>query len=126
MTRGRVVQLGSPEALFERPAHRFVGHFIGSPGMNFLPDGDRTLGIRPEYVTLHPPGTVGTLAATVQRVQDIGTYTVVTCETAGQGGPTVKVRLPGEAPVPMVGEAVGLQVRNAHTCFYGPNEELVA
>ena len=37
MTRGRVVQIGTPEQLFERPAHRFVGHFIGSPGMNFLP-----------------------------------------------------------------------------------------
>src|SRR5690349_24131112 len=37
MTRGRAVQIGSAEALFERPAHTFVGHFIGSPGMNFLP-----------------------------------------------------------------------------------------
>ena len=130
MTRGRVVQLGSPEALFERPAHRFVGHFIGSPGMNFLPDGDRTLGIRPEYVTLHRPGALGTLTATVQRVQDIGTYTVATCQTVDSGtgmdGQTVKVRLPDEAVVPAVGERVGLQVRNAHTCFYGPDEELVA
>jgi glycerol transport system ATP-binding protein len=129
MTRGRVVQLGSPEALFERPAHRFVGHFIGSPGMNFLPDGDRMLGIRPEYVTLHRLGTLGTLTATVQRVQDIGTYTVVTCQTVdsdtGMDGQTVKVRLPDEVAVPAVGETVGLQVHNAHTCFYGPDEELV-
>jgi glycerol transport system ATP-binding protein len=36
MTQGEVVQIGTPEALFEAPAHRFVGHFIGSPGMNFL------------------------------------------------------------------------------------------
>jgi glycerol transport system ATP-binding protein len=77
-------------------------------------------------VTLHPPGTVGTLAATVQRVQDIGTYTVVTCTAAGDEAQTVKVRLPGEAPAPAVGATVGLQVRNTHTCFYGPDEELVA
>ena len=37
MSRGRVMQLGTPDALFEKPAHTFVGHFIGSPGMNFLP-----------------------------------------------------------------------------------------
>src|SRR5213595_321505 len=37
MTRGRAVQVGSADALFERPQHTFVGHFIGSPGMNFLP-----------------------------------------------------------------------------------------
>jgi glycerol transport system ATP-binding protein len=37
MDAGRVMQKGTPDELFERPAHRFVGHFIGSPGMNFLP-----------------------------------------------------------------------------------------
>ena len=29
MTHGEVVQVGTPEQLFETPAHRFVGHFIG-------------------------------------------------------------------------------------------------
>ena len=37
MARGRAVQVGGADDLFERPAHTFVGHFIGSPGMNFLP-----------------------------------------------------------------------------------------
>jgi glycerol transport system ATP-binding protein len=32
-----VVQTGTADQLFEEPAHAFVGHFIGSPGMNFLP-----------------------------------------------------------------------------------------
>ena len=36
MSQGEIVQIGTPEQLFETPAHRFVGHFIGSPGMNFL------------------------------------------------------------------------------------------
>jgi glycerol transport system ATP-binding protein len=37
MSDGRVVQAGTAEELFESPSHVFVGHFIGSPGMNFLP-----------------------------------------------------------------------------------------
>ncbi len=37
MQDGEVVQIGTPVELFERPAHTFVGHFIGSPGMNILP-----------------------------------------------------------------------------------------
>src|SRR5204862_4338737 len=37
MTRGRAVQVGTASDLFERPQHTFVGNFIGSPGMNFLP-----------------------------------------------------------------------------------------
>ncbi|HET9387963.1 MAG TPA: ABC transporter ATP-binding protein, partial [Gemmatimonadales bacterium] len=37
MDLGEVVQIGTPVELFEAPAHTFVGHFIGSPGMNILP-----------------------------------------------------------------------------------------
>src|SRR5215510_5558811 len=37
MKDGMVVQIGTPVDLFERPKHTFVGHFIGSPGMNVLP-----------------------------------------------------------------------------------------
>ena len=37
MNDGEVVQVGTPVELFERPRHTFVGHFIGSPGMNVLP-----------------------------------------------------------------------------------------
>ena len=36
MSEGRVVQAGTPQSLFDRPEHTFVGYFIGSPGMNLL------------------------------------------------------------------------------------------
>ncbi len=37
MYDGEIVQIGTPEELFERPRHTFVGYFIGSPGMNVMP-----------------------------------------------------------------------------------------
>jgi len=37
LQEGEVVQTGEPAELFLEPAHEFVGHFIGSPGMNVLP-----------------------------------------------------------------------------------------
>ena len=37
MYEGEIVQIGTPQELFENPMHTFVGYFIGSPGMNFLP-----------------------------------------------------------------------------------------
>ena len=37
MHEGQIVQTGTPVELFEKPKHTFVGHFIGSPGMNILP-----------------------------------------------------------------------------------------
>ena len=144
MTRGRAVQVGSAEALFERPAHTFVGHFIGSPGMNFLParaspgrlevagqnlpapralpEGELKLGVRPEYVTVTAEGAAGALPAQVTLAQDIGTHVML---TASVGGHTLKVRLSPEATVPPPGSTVWLQVLGEHTCFY-KNEELVS
>lgn len=37
MRKGKVQQVGSPRELYERPANCFVGAFLGSPPMNFLP-----------------------------------------------------------------------------------------
>lgn len=145
MTRGRAVQVGSPADLFERPGHTFVGHFIGSPGMNFLrgsadregvhlagvtlalpagrtiPAGDIKLGIRPEYLALVPAGTAGALAVQVSQVQDVGTHLMLSASAAGHA---LKARLLSDSPPLAAGETVWLQVMNEHTCFY-KNEEIV-
>jgi multiple sugar transport system ATP-binding protein len=39
MKEGRILQVGSPIELYNRPAERFVAAFIGSPAMNFI-DGE--------------------------------------------------------------------------------------
>ena len=132
MTRGRAVQIGSASELFERPAHTFVGHFIGSPGMNFLPAavapgapaGAVKLGVRPEYVTLAAPDAAGAVPALVTQAQDIGTYWLLTAQLAN-GGPLVRARLSAEQRAPQVGENVWLALRGVHTCYYNQNEELI-
>jgi glycerol transport system ATP-binding protein len=145
MTRGRAVQMGSAADLFERPSHTFVGHFIGSPGMNFmpgqvemdkvrvagvdlalpagreLPNGDIKLGIRPEYVSLAAANAAGALPMTVSQVQDVGTHVIL---SAGIAGHTVKARLPADAPHWAKGDTVWLRVLGEHTCMY-KNEEIV-
>ncbi|MEO5735583.1 MAG: ABC transporter ATP-binding protein [Rubrivivax sp.] len=149
MTRGRAVQVGTASDLFERPQHAFVGHFIGSPGMNFLParfvDGNLqigshklhtqadpqalaaagtfTLGVRPEYVSLSEAGDAQSLPATVTQRQDVGTYWLL---SASVDGHTLRVRLEADADVPAVGEAVWLQVTGSHTCYYGSDDALIA
>ena len=134
MTRGKAVQVGSADALFDRPAHRFVGHFIGSPGMNFLPAallpaapaGADALGIRPEYVRLAAAGAAGALPARVVQVQDVGTYWLVTSRISGQGTEhTVRLRLDAEAQPPAPGATVGLQLIVPHTCWYAKDETLI-
>ncbi len=149
MTRGRAVQIGSASELFDRPQHTFVGHFIGSPGMNFLPAeaveaglevaghrvgaaptglrglGPLTLGVRPEYVTLAPAEAEGAVRATVTKAQDIGTYWLVTSEVGDSAASVVRARLSSHDPVPKAGETVWLGVVGARTCFYGRDQTLV-
>ncbi|UYO94931.1 ABC transporter ATP-binding protein [Pollutimonas sp. M17] len=146
MSRGRVVQEGTPEELFERPAHTFVGHFIGSPGMNLLPlsasggrvllgeqevqappglripEGELTLGIRPEYTHVADPGQPGVVLAQVEKVQDIGTGQLL---TARVGPHAVRARVGLEQALPAAGGAVGLALLGRHSCLY-KNEELIA
>ncbi|MBR0903990.1 ABC transporter ATP-binding protein [Bradyrhizobium liaoningense] len=97
MHDGRVVQSGTPAELFDKPAHTFVGYFIGSPGMNILPaevrgreariDGhvialNRSydnlpagakieIGVRPEFVAAVAPAP-GLLTAKIERIDDLG------------------------------------------------------
>ncbi|SHN81259.1 ABC transporter ATP-binding protein [Bradyrhizobium erythrophlei] len=97
MHDGRVVQSGTPAELFDRPAHTFVGYFIGSPGMNIvpaqvsgreatisghaialnrsydrLPAGARIeVGVRPEFVEIASPAS-NLLAANIERIDDLG------------------------------------------------------
>ena len=105
MYDGRVVQMGTPEELFEAPQHTFVGYFIGSPGMNLFDahiEGSRAhlqgasvemgaaygpikgrtqIGIRPEYAVL----TDGEgLPVTIKRVEDVGRHRLVRAELMGQ------------------------------------------
>ena len=149
MTRGRVVQTGPANELFERPRHTFVGHFIGSPGMNFLPartaaataattrpgvrsagdasaprgSREHTLGVRPEYVELAAANDPTALPVVVVQRQDVGTYWLL---TARCGEHLLRARLaPGEA-VPQAGASVWLKVTGAHTCYYGSDDALIA
>ena len=155
MARGRVIQSGSPSELFEQPAHRFVGHFIGSPGMNFvpvnrlkrsapgssvgalIPPGAVTLGIRPEYLALGEP-TPGEpiemelLAARVQRIQDLGSSWLVSAQVeSGESGAEsvgdclVRLRLARDADVPALDQVVGLKVFGPHTHFYDSQDQLI-
>jgi len=145
MTRGRAVQIGSASELFERPQHTFVGHFIGSPGMNFLPaqggpqglvvagrampgpEGATLLGIRPEYVTLAEPDAAGALPARVTQAQDIGTYWLIAARADGAAAdaPPIRLRLGSQQAIPKPGDAVWLRVNGPHTCFYA-GERLIA
>ncbi|MBP0485064.1 ABC transporter ATP-binding protein [Sagittula salina] len=100
---GRIAQIGTPRALYERPENLFVAQFIGSPKMNVFPAGAvgqdeagrgaASLGARPEHITVVPHGA-GALDGVVDVVEYLGadTFLIVDCGTAGQ----ITVRIKGD------------------------------
>jgi glycerol transport system ATP-binding protein len=118
MYDGQIVQIGTPDELFEKPKHTFVGYFIGSPGMNVLPvdvegstariggqsielgfapkiaKGQKTeLGIRPEFMKLSRKG----MPLHIDNVEDIGRLKIVRATFAGQPV-SIVVKEDGEIP----------------------------
>ena len=104
MSKGRILQVGTPNEIYERPLNRTVADFIGET--NFLeadpfaggarladgqvlslagmPESGRiTLAIRPERVSLTDSGN---LAGEVEEVVYIGTDTLYLLKVAGQSG----------------------------------------
>ncbi len=125
MYEGEIVQIGSPQDLFENPEHTFVGYFIGSPGMNFIDctlegnmarlngasialdekvaakghktQGKLELGIRPIHLELYAEAADGSAPVKVKSVEDQGSHRIVNVALAGK---TLRARLPEGKPVP--------------------------
>ena len=125
MHEGTVVQIGTPVELFEKPAHTFVGHFIGSPGMNVMPcelssgvpvfagqavptehaiahakSGARLeIGVRPEFVSFADQG----LAVDIVKVADTGRHRIVDTR---HGEVVIKLLVLDGEPIPADGARV--------------------
>ncbi|MEM1343569.1 MAG: ABC transporter ATP-binding protein, partial [Pseudomonadota bacterium] len=111
---GTIQQIGTPEALFERPANRFVAGFIGAPAMNLIAvestEGARSaagallpeplaaaaeIGIRPQHLRLAPGGEDWLMwEGTVEQVEPLGGETLLHLRV---GDETLRLRHEGSA-----------------------------
>jgi ABC-type sugar transport system ATPase subunit len=131
---GSVRQQGSPEAIYARPADRFVAAFLGTPEMNLysgkvtireglalfegkgfslnledtsmeLANGEIEIGIRPEDVRINHAEGIG-LKAEVEMVSNIGSEIYA---HARIGGERITVKAPKETPL-KAGQTLSLVV----------------
>ena len=113
MQHGKIVQDGTPDELYNRPASAFAASFIGSPAMNLLPlvngengaviEGEPStpvapleaasghLGVRPEDIELRPASSPGVPAMVVSD-EYLGADTIAHLMV---GTHTLRVRLSG-------------------------------
>ncbi len=136
MRDGRILQVGTPLELYDKPVDVFTARFIGSPTMNLLPaslrDGgadlstggsvrvpyssattsDILVGARPQDLVPTASDAQGlTVSGTVAVVETLGSETLVHVESAGQ---TVIGSIPGRQ-IPRIGE---------HLTLHAPAERL--
>ena len=145
MDHGKIVQVGTPLELFERPKTTFVGYFIGSPAMNMLKAeikgknvvsiGDMSfstdtdlskiksknikLGIRSEFVELHDKHIDNCISVKIDKVDDFGNFQLV---SAMHGENAIKAKVKRDFAVP-AGEA-WMKFPVDRCCVYS-NEVLV-
>jgi glycerol transport system ATP-binding protein len=125
MYEGEIVQIGTPQELFENPLHKFVGYFIGSPGMNFLPctldgqfvrvdgetialdpetaaegvkaSGQMEIGIRPMHLQVHGSVVEGGIPVTFKALEDQGSFKILTVTLNEH---VLRARIPEGQPIP--------------------------
>ena len=125
MKGGRIMQLSSPDEIYNRPQNLYVAGFIGSPAMNFLAGrldggvftsgalhmpmegyefarppagGIAVMGIRPEHILTGAEAEAAPVRAsvTVDLVESLGSDTLVYTELAGG---QLRIRMDGLAQV---------------------------
>ena len=97
MRAGRVLQIGAPAEVYERPANLFVAGFLGAPSMNFIDgridangsfaspalglelaaaprENEVVLGVRPEHILI---GDSAPFKGTVALVEPMGNHQIV-------------------------------------------------
>lgn len=140
---GKIAQIAAPEVVYSEPQSLEVAKVIGSPPMNLfqgsisapglhfesailpiipingntLPEGDATLGVRPEDIWIGESDTNPCFNVKVSSVEPLGSYTIVNAFLVDE---LIKIRAPGQVVLRENEQLkVNLDLRNLH--FFGPN-----
>ncbi len=119
MNKGRIIQVGSPEEIYLKPSHVFVGKFIGAPPMNIiecrisrveeeyvlecpgfkrkipfqlkrLEEGMKVLlGIRPEFVEVYKEPKPGSIRAKILVTEPQGSEIILNVDINPEGEETL-------------------------------------
>ena len=107
MDKGKIVQVGTPRDLFEKPETTFVGYFIGSPAMNLFScevasedevlfcgtkfktssdlrsvaqSAEVQMGIRSEFIQVASEKSDNTIPAVVKMIDDCGNFKLISAQ----------------------------------------------
>ncbi|MGV1755322.1 ABC transporter ATP-binding protein [Rhizobium sp. A22-96] len=130
MIGGQLLQLASPQVIYDDPSHIEVARFVGQPRINLLPalaengivafggirlaleddnfaGNNVTLGIRPEFVSL-TQGRQDALAARIERMEFLGSEVILYTKLDAIGEAMIVKLTPAEAAGLSAGMPVAL------------------
>ncbi len=120
LDRGQLVQLGTPQQVYENPLSVSVASRLGSPRINLLPRSAlphlavpaqvATLGVRAEHIRLHANGAAPNASAQVQvkRIERLSDQYLMHLGLAGTEHDLIASALPGQVFRP--GDTLGLEL----------------
>ncbi len=106
MDRGKIVQVGKPLEIYQRPANLFVANFVGAVPLNvlsgadaqkFAPAGIESIGFRAEHLKLEAGHVSGSgrrvnFRAKVREVERLGDHALVYIDAGEFGGASLIAR----------------------------------
>ena len=140
MKDGKILQFDSPDEVYRNPSTLFIGGFIGTPPMNFMPSSllidnaeldtslvavksamnalksgfDVIFGIRPEDITVERRASMGTIEAEVRVVEPLGSYKLLTAEINGE---ILKIQVSPDFDIKM-GDHIWLRLNQDKLCVF--------
>jgi multiple sugar transport system ATP-binding protein len=150
MKGGKIMQLGTPHEIYNRPQNLYVADFIGSPAMNFITgelkdgafqlgsysvpmdgyeygqgagyEGKAIIGLRPEHIATGDMLASASVRAKVKvdLVEPMGSDTLIYADLEGTN---VHVRMDGQAIV-NPGDEVEIGIAPARASLFDPASEL--
>ncbi|TPI45090.1 ABC transporter ATP-binding protein [Mesorhizobium sp. B3-1-7] len=141
MIGGHLLQLATPETIYNDPTHIEVARFVGQPRINILQaiaengrvdfegmrlallekvaNGPISLGIRPEFVKLSPSGRSG-VAGRIERLEFLGSEVIAHCRLDVSGDSVIAKLTPQEAKDLIGGMPVGILLAPEQAMVFGP------
>jgi multiple sugar transport system ATP-binding protein len=151
MRNGVVEQIGRPDDVYSRPANSYVATFVGARSMNLfegrvvttdgarrfagpftvalspdalpgVPDGEVTLGVRPEDVSLCADGTPGQVSGVVELGERIGSDVYLNVRMSE--GSTIVLSTNASNKI-REGETICMEISQSNLCFFGANGDRI-
>nr|WP_319387840.1 ABC transporter ATP-binding protein [uncultured Cohaesibacter sp.] len=143
MNGGQIMQVGTPEELYRKPANRFVASFIGTPPITMLEgriaqnklmiadgtldvttayEGPATLGLRPEDISLTAFGK-GVLDGQITSIEPMGRESILAVATPIG---TLRVLLSAKEATLCGNETIGLSFSSKHCVLFDEQGDLLA